>query len=387
MKPTTITLLIIAVSLSACTTGTSQGLDLQPQPPVHQPTQTKILPSEESPASHLARSTWGGFSFSPTVSLLGNFSPPPDRSVWGGFPLSRRALSVGARPASPVLFSPVPSSPSPAESEPTCEPTQDFCIIQYPFSFQRPFSADYNTAIEPSYLYGTTEFGDLAPHHGVEILNPTGTPILAVADGRVVVAGSDAHDAYGPWENFYGNLIVLEHHLPGIEEPVYSLYGHLSTIHVQVGQAVEAGELLGDVGATGRAIGSHLHFEVRVGTDQYTSTRNPALWLYPRADENGQQYGVLAGKLDNARGGPIYATIKAEYYPEVDGPPVKVFYIETYAPDTNPVGSNDMYQENFAIPDLPPGHYRIVLSASGKWTERWVEVEPGKLSFVTIISR
>ena len=387
MKPTTIALLIIAISLSACTAGTDQGLDLQAKNPVSQSAQAIILPSEASPASHLARSTWGGFSFSPTVSLLGNFSPPPDRSVWGGFPLSRRALSVAARPASPVLFSPVPSSPSPAKPEPSCEPTQDFCIIQYPFFFQRPFSADYNTAIEPSYLYGTTEFGDLAPHHGVEILNPTGTPILAVANGTVLVAGSDAHNAYGPWENFYGNLVVLEHHLLDIKEPVYTLYGHLSTIQVQVGQVVEAGELLGDVGATGRAIGSHLHFEVRVGTNQYTSTRNPALWLSPQADENGQRYGVLAGKLDNARGYPIYAIIKAEYYPEIDNPPAKVFYIETYAPDTNPVGSDDTYQENFVIPDLPSGHYRIALSASGKWTERWVEVDPGKLSFVTIVSR
>jgi hypothetical protein len=382
-----IALLIIAFSLSACATRTDQVPASQSRLSIPQIVQTTILPSEESPASHLARSTWGGFSFSPSVSLLENFSPPPDRSVWGGFPLGRRALSVAARPSSPVLFSPAPSSTSPVESTPTCEPTDDFCIIQYPFSFQRPFSSDYNTAIEPSYLYGTTEFGDLAPHHGVEILNPTGTPILAVADGTVIVAGSDAHDTYGPWENFYGNLVVLEHHLPDVDEPVYSLYGHLSTLQVQVGQVVEAGELLGDVGATGRAIGSHLHFEVRVGSDQYTKTRNPTLWLYPGTDENGQEYGVLAGKLDNAQGDPIYATIKAEYYPEIDGPPAKTFYIETYAPDTHPVGSDDAYQENFAIPDLSPGHYRIALNASGKWTERWVDVEPGKLSFVTIISR
>ena len=221
----------------------------------------------------------------------------------------------------------------------------------------------------------------------MEILNPTGTPILAVENGTVLVAGSDAHDAYGPWEDFYGNLVVLEHHLPDMDEPVYTLYGHLSTVQVQVGQEVEAGQVLGDVGATGRAIGSHLHFEVRVGSDQYTSTRNPALWLFPRVDENGQQYGVLAGNFDNAHGKPIYTTIKAEYYPEIDNPPTKVFYIETYALDTNPVGNSDTYQENFGIPDLPTGRYRIVLSASGKWTERWVEIEPGKLTFVAFVSR
>jgi murein DD-endopeptidase MepM/ murein hydrolase activator NlpD len=253
--------------------------------------------------------------------------------------------------------------------------------------FQRPFSSENNTTIESSYLYGTTEFGDLAPHHGVEILNPTGTPVLAVTDGIVVVAGSDAHNTYGPWENFYGNLVVLEHHLPGIDGPTFTLYGHLSTVQVKVGQAVESGDWLGEVGTTGRAIGSHLHFEVRMGTDQYTNTRNPALWLLPRTDESGQPYGVLAGKLDNAHEDPIYSIIKAEYYPDLNGSPDNTFYIETYATDIEPIGNNETYQENFVLPDLSPGWYRIALSASGRWTERWVEVEPGKLSFVTIVSR
>ena len=210
---------------------------------------------------------------------------------------------------------------------------------------------------------------------------------MAVADGIVVVAGSDAHSIYGPWENFYGNLVVLLHSLPDMEEPVYTLYGHLSTVQVQVGQAVKGGEAIGEVGATGRAIGSHLHFEVRVGADHYVNTRNPALWLFPRNDENGQQYGALAGKIDNAQGDPIYFTVKAEYYPDINEAPDKTFYIETYASDIEPIGSNDKYRENFALTDLPPGHYRIALSASGKWTERWVKVESGKLSFVTIVSK
>jgi murein DD-endopeptidase MepM/ murein hydrolase activator NlpD len=391
MKPTTVALLIIAFVLSACTTRASQGIDSQSQTPPTRSVRTETLPSEQLPASYLARSAWGGFHLNSAGSLLGNFSHNPARSVWGGFPLNP-ALIAAAKPSLSVMFSSVsfssqPSSSPPSSSDPSCEPTEDFCIIQHSFSFQQPFSSAFNTAIESSYLYGTTEFGALAPHHGVEILNPTGTPVLAVADGRVVAAGSDVHDAYGPWENFYGNLVVLEHHLPDIEEQVYTLYGHLSTIQVQVGQAVEAGELLGDVGATGRAIGSHLHFEVRMGTNQYTSTRNPALWFFPRKDEDGQQYGALAGKLDNAQGNPIYSTLKAEYYPDINGSPDNTFYIETYATDIDPIGNNDTYQENFALPDLPPGWYRIALNASGKWTERWVEVEPGKLSFVTIVSR
>ncbi len=86
-------------------------------------------------------------------------------------------------------------------------------------------------------------------------------------------------------------------------------------------------------------------------------------------------------------GDPIDLTFEAEYYSDVTGPPEKTYYIETYATDIEPIRGIDVYQENFVLIDLPPGHYRIALSASGKWTERWVEVEAGKLSFVTIVSK
>ena len=381
MKLTTIALLIIALSLSACDAGVGQT----PEPPSQivspRSAQPINLPSGRSLALHPTRNLGGGSVPDSTKNLWDGFSNYPARSLWGGFPLLLTAKATETSPSS--------SSPSADQSffPPSCESSETFCVLQHYFPFQRPFSSEFNTAIEPSYLYGTTEFGALEPHHGVEILNPTGTPVLAVEDGTVIVAGSDAHSVYGPWENFYGNLVVLEHSLPGMEEPVYTLYGHLSKITVGVGQVVKTGEIIGEVGATGKAIGSHLHFEVRVRTNQYASTRNPALWLTPRTNENGQKYGTLAGKLDNARGNPIDFTFKAEYYPDVNEPPERTYYIETYATDIDSIKSNDTYQENFILIDLPPGHYRIALSVSGKWTERWVDVEPGKLSFVTIVSK
>lgn len=371
MKPLSITLLTIALFLSACTTRVSQEFDSQPQMSSSRSAQPENLPPELPATPHRAKSLRGGFSLSSTGSLIGSFTLHPARSLWGGFPLK------------PAIIDTMTAS----SASPSCESTDDFCITQHRFSFQRPFSSVFNTATDSSYLYGSTQFGALAPHHGVEILNPTGTPVLAVEDGTVVVAGNDAHSEYGPWENFYGNLVVLEHHLPGMEEPVYTLYGHLSTIMVRIGQVVRGGEPIGEVGATGRAIGSHLHFEVRVGANTYVDTRNPALWLFPRSDENGQQYGTLTGKIGNAQGDSIYLTLKVEFYTDINGSPDETYYIETYAPDTNPTSNDDIYQENFVLIDLPPGHYRIVLSASGKWTERWVEVESGKLSLVTIVSR
>jgi hypothetical protein len=55
--------------------------------------------------------------------------------------------------------------------------------------------------------------------------------------------------------------------------------------------------------------------------------------------------------------------------------------------EIDPMNSDENYQENFVLTDLTPGHYRIVTSTSGEGNERWVDVEPGKLTFVTIVSK
>lgn len=291
MNPKTIALFFIAFTLSACTGRANQELDFQPQSPSSQSAQTEDIQLKQLSDSH---SSW---------------------SLWGGYPLHPANIDTATLPSNSL----------------SCESTNNFCIIPHRYYFQRPFSSPYNTAFDFSYLYGSSQFGALAPHHGVEILNPTGTPVLAVKNGTVIVAGNDAHSEYGPSENFYGNLVMLAHHLSDMEEPVYSLYGHLSTINVHVGQSVSGGETIGEVGTSGRAGGSHLHFEVRVGANHYANTRNPALWLFPRYDGNGQQYGVLVGKIGNVQGDPIHVTLKVEYYSDIDGSPDKIYYLETYA--------------------------------------------------------
>jgi murein DD-endopeptidase MepM/ murein hydrolase activator NlpD len=86
-------------------------------------------------------------------------------------------------------------------------------------------------------------------HPGLDISADKGDPVYATADGKVVNASAAGN---------YGNLVVLEHGY-GIE----TRYGHLSAFKVKVGQAVKRGDLLGLVGATGRATSSHLHYEVR----------------------------------------------------------------------------------------------------------------------------
>jgi peptidoglycan hydrolase FlgJ len=89
-------------------------------------------------------------------------------------------------------------------------------------------------------------------HAGVDLPAPAGTAVCAAAPGTVTWAGRRA----GGW----GLLVVVRH--PG---GVRTMYAHLESIGVRVGDVVAGGAVLGRVGATGDATGPHLHFEVRVG--------------------------------------------------------------------------------------------------------------------------
>jgi murein DD-endopeptidase MepM/ murein hydrolase activator NlpD len=89
-----------------------------------------------------------------------------------------------------------------------------------------------------------------SPHTGVDIPAPAGTPVHAAQRGHVVLADNLF---------FGGNVVVIDHGLG-----VYTFYGHLQSIAVKQGDAVERGALLGKVGATGRVTGPHLHWGLTV---------------------------------------------------------------------------------------------------------------------------
>ncbi len=103
------------------------------------------------------------------------------------------------------------------------------------------------------------------PHFGVDVAAPTGSPVVAMADGTVTLTH--------PGMFFNGKIIILDHGLD-----LSSLYIHLSDIAVRDGQKVTKGQLIGKIGKTGRATGPHLHWGVRWNGVEL----DPALLVPPR---------------------------------------------------------------------------------------------------------
>jgi murein DD-endopeptidase MepM/ murein hydrolase activator NlpD len=109
--------------------------------------------------------------------------------------------------------------------------------------FDTPVKAGFRFTSPYGYRWGRL-------HAGVDLAGPVGTPIYAPADGTVIVAEV---------ERGYGNVIKIQHAF-GIS----TVYGHLNKIRVNKGQKVSRGDLIGDMGNTGRSTGPHLHYEIRV---------------------------------------------------------------------------------------------------------------------------
>lgn len=139
--------------------------------------------------------------------------------------------SIYLRPTTIEASSGWPAVPAEAGIE-----IQDFIISSEVPVFQRPVPG----ALSQHFWWG---------HRAVDIPNPVGTPVRAAAEGTVTFAG---------WSNGgFGNSVTIVH-----ADGFVSRYAHLSRVLVKAGDKVDHKTIVGLVGATGNATGSHLHFEI-----------------------------------------------------------------------------------------------------------------------------
>lgn len=103
-------------------------------------------------------------------------------------------------------------------------------------------------------IIGGTRTQGVHGYNGVDLAAPVGTPLLASASGDIIVSKSSG------WNGGYGAYVVIRH-----DNGTQTLYAHASTVIVSAGQRVVQGQVIAYVGATGKATGPHVHFEIRGG--------------------------------------------------------------------------------------------------------------------------
>ncbi|MEM8653595.1 MAG: M23 family metallopeptidase [Pseudomonadota bacterium] len=167
----------------------------------------------------------------------------------------RRGYSGQGGPLTPLSFSTRGEEPSPDTRRANRILNQMDTLNLYRIAAQKaPFATPVKDAFRFTSSFGfrrDPKTGGRRMHKGVDFAASLGTPLYATADGVVTHAG---------WQSGYGRLVKIQHEF-GIE----TRYAHLSRLRVKVGQKVSRGDRIGDMGASGRVTGVHLHYEVRVG--------------------------------------------------------------------------------------------------------------------------
>lgn len=146
-------------------------------------------------------------------------------------------------------------------------------IQPVPEKYLRTMASGYGVRVDP--VYGTTKF-----HEGMDFSAPPGTPVYATADGTVAAAS---------WQGAYGNMVEINHGYG-----YATRYAHMSKIKVRAGQSVHRGDLIGEVGNTGKSTGPHLHYEVR----RNGAPQNPVNYYF--FDLTPAQYDEIVQLAENA---------------------------------------------------------------------------------------
>lgn len=241
------------------------------------------------------------------------------------------------------------------------------------FYFTRPIAANEVNWPLPDYRYGGIFFKPEIIHTGVDIPAKEGVPVIAAGPGKVVWAGwglfsGDVRNTRDP----YGLAVAIRHDFGYQDQQLYTVYAHMQEIDVLPGQWVDTGEQLGLVGRTGFTTGPHLHFEVRLGKNDYFTTLNPELWLVPP-----QGWGVLAARVMDTFLNPLpdHEVVVRSLATN------QAWTVKTYGFGT--VKSDPYYNENMVISDLPAGSYTIMVPYAGYRNEIELQIYPGQVTYFT----
>lgn len=258
-------------------------------------------------------------------------------------------------------------------------PTPDD-VPEHHFWLEKPLPGGGRLLYTEWLPYGYDAGGRYLLHNGVDSAEPEGTPILASADGTVVVAGDDYSRLYGWRCDWYGQLVVIELDRQWRGQPVYVVYGHVLNIKVRPGESVSRGQEVAEVGFGGAAKLPHLHLEVRVGSNEFGTTRNPLLWIAPPATR-----GIVAGRLVDPDGRPWQGVTVAAVGRSAEAESKTTW---TYLGDTLALANPDeSLAENFVLADLKPGEYEIYVELQGEVYREPVTVQGRQISLVEIVTQ
>jgi len=259
-------------------------------------------------------------------------------------------------------------------------PEPDETVAETHFWMSKPLPPGVGRVLtNQRFPYGWDENGRLLLHTGLDMSEDLGTHVLAVADGTVVVAQSDFSAWYGWRCDWYGHLVVIELDERWQDQPVYALYGHVLNLMVEPGERVYRGQPVAEVGFGGAATAPHLHFEVRVGENEFENTRNPMLWLDP-----GTTRGVVAGRLVDPEGRPWQGVPLALVNDDKNGEIVPSW---SYLGDPQSlINPDEGWAENFAFSDVSPGNYYLITQIQGVEYQVPVQVTAGEVVVVEIVT-
>ena len=258
-------------------------------------------------------------------------------------------------------------------------PTPDPAAPASHLWLSHPLPGGDRLLINQGFPYGSDGSGRYLLHNGIDVAEPIGTPLLAVADGTVVAAQSDERVLYGWRCQWYGQLVVIQLDDTWLGQPVYVLYGHVLNISVEAGQRVKRGDPVAEIGFGGVATAPHLHLEVRVGTNEFGSTRNPVLWLSPGTR------GIIAGRLTDPEGRPWQGVALTL----IDGSNEEPEFTNTWSYLGDPsqlIHPDEAQAENFVFADVRPGEYEIYTRLQGVEYRIPVQVAAGEMSTVELIT-